>query len=93
MLSNRSNSNKPSLVAQRGQPSTAQATGYQLTHQSHNYLPNKMAAANSAANGTGTSSSGMLTSFAQQAKKQRMMYATSVGSGVVKSAESPQRGI
>lgn len=55
-----------------------------------------MAAANNAAgaNGAGNcSSSGMLTSFAQQAKKQRLMYATSVGGGVVKTAESPQRGI
>lgn len=90
-LSTRSNSNKPSLVAQRAQ-TTAQATGYQLTH-SHTFLPNKMNAGNAAtANTAGVSTGSMLTNIAQQAKKQRMMYATSsVGSNVAKSVESPAR--
>ena len=90
MLSTRSNSNKPSLVAQRAQ-TTAQATGYQLTH-SHTFLPSKMSAASNANGNTGSSTGSMLTNIAQQAKKQRMMYATSsVGSNVAKSSESPSR--
>ena len=50
-----------------------------------------MAAAGSAP--TGGSASSMLTNIAQQAKKQRMMYATSsVGSATAgKSCESPSR--